>query len=319
MNRIEFVIPPDCNENPRLDQYCSAWISGMTRSRLKNSVSVVTVNGKTAKLSRLLKPGDRVALDWTDPEPDDIFAENIPLDILYEDNNVTVINKKQGMVTHPAAGNWTGTLVNALLWHWKTAVLMHATDPPLATDPALPNPSPGIVHRLDKDTSGVIITARNPETEAWLQSRFKKRKVRKVYAAILSGVPRTRSGTVEVNLVRDPRNRKKFTWTGDASRGKHSKTAWYVLKTFGPYSLVLFRLYTGRTHQLRVHSKFLGCPILGDPIYGIKDTVFSDATLMLHAKSLTIHIPGRRERARFDAPIPLRFKKVIRKLREMYR
>jgi len=304
VNVLELVVPADIGANIRLDQYCTSSMPGVTRSRLKNGLKSLTINGKPAKLSRPVKAGDMVVLEWSDPVPTDIHPEPIPLEILYEDENVTVVNKKQGMVTHPAAGNWTGTLVNALLWHWnKKAGNDHR---------------PGIVHRLDKDTSGIIITARNPETESLLQNSFKNRKVRKIYAAILHGIPKKKSGIVETRIVRDSGNRKRFTCTDDIHKGKYAKTAWHVVKTIGPYSLVLFKLYTGRTHQIRVHAKYLGCPILGDPIYGKKDPNFPKATLMLHARSLTIKIPGKKEPMRFIAPIPGRFKRILKLIRELY-
>jgi len=256
-------------------------------------------------MSRIVQENDTITILWEDPPSELPVAENIPLDIIFENENVTVVNKKQGMVTHPAAGNWTGTLVHALLWHWKNT-----------TAPG--NLRPGIVHRLDKDTSGLIITARNPETETWLQEQFRLRKVSKVYAAILKGIPPKKQGEVKTQIVRDSKNRKRFTWTDDTSKGRFAHTSYSVIKVYGSYSLVLFKLHTGRTHQIRVHSKFLGCPILGDPIYGKKDSLFVDATLMLHARTLKIQLPGSSKYSRFDAPIPIRFKKVIKKLKETF-
>lgn len=289
----------------RLDRYCALRPGSVSRSRLKNGALSVTVNGQPAKLSRIVRPGDRIFLSWEDPESEDLVPENIPLDILYEDSNVTVVNKRQGMVTHPAAGNWSGTLVHALLWHWKQ-------------EAPSGNPRPGIVHRLDKDTSGIIITARNPDTETWLQSQFRTRRVRKTYAAILQGVPARRSGEIKTQILRDPRNRKRFTWSDDSSKGKFAHTDYRVVRSYGGYALVLFTLHTGRTHQIRVHSKFLGCPILGDPIYGKKDPSFQGATLMLHAYRLVIRLPGIDRPLRFIAPIPPRFRKVIRALRKAF-
>jgi len=305
VSELTLRVSADAGSGMRLDRYCALKSGEVSRSRLKNGALSATVNGKAAKLSRAVRPGDLIVLAWEDPVPERIEPENIPLRILYEDANVTVVDKPQGMVTHPAAGNWTGTLVHALMWHWGLAG-------------GGENPRPGIVHRLDKDTSGIIITARNPETETFLQEQFRTRKTVKVYAAILSGVPRAREGEIKTRITRDPKNRKRFTWTDDESRGKHARTAYRVVKTYGPYALVLFRLHTGRTHQLRVHSKYLGCPILGDPIYGKKDKVFPDATLMLHAKRLTIPLPGARKPLTVRAPLPRRFRGIISKLRELY-
>ena len=305
MPEISIEVDVSAAAGMRLDRYCALRSGQVSRSRLKNGALSVTVNGLPAKLSRTVRPGDRIFLSWEDPEPEALVPENIPLEILYEDENVTVVNKRQGMVTHPAAGNWSGTLVHALLWHWKQ-------------EAPSGNPRPGIVHRLDKDTSGIIITARNPETETWLQTQFRTRRVRKTYAAILKGVPPRRSGEIKTQILRDPKNRKRFTWSDDVTKGKFAHTDYRVVRVYGGYALVLFTLHTGRTHQIRVHSKFLGCPILGDPIYGKKDALFQGATLMLHAYRLVIRLPGIDTAMRFIAPIPPRFRKVIRALRNAF-
>lgn len=305
MSELHLVVNPSAGSGMRLDRYCALQPDAISRSRLKNGALGIQVNGKPVKMAHTVRPNDLITISWEDPIPDDLVPEDIPLDIIFEDDNVTVINKKQGMVTHPAAGNWSGTLVHALLWHWKK------------TAPG-DNLRPGIVHRLDKDTSGVIITARNPETEQWLQNQFRERKAKKVYAAILKGVPRVRTGEIRVQLLRDPKNRKRFTWTDNLQKGKSSHTSFRVIRSYGGYSLVLFRLHTGRTHQLRVHSKYIGCPILGDPVYGKKDQLFADATLMLHARSLRICLPGTDRPTLFEAPVPLRFKKVLHTLKEKF-
>lgn len=305
MSELILTVGSDAGAGMRLDRYCSLHAGPVSRSRLKNGALSVTINGKAVKLSKIVRQSDIVSLSWEDPVPERIEPENIPLHILYEDENVTVIDKRQGMVTHPAAGNWSGTLVNALMWHW-------------GLESGGINLRPGIVHRLDKDTSGVIITARNPETETFLQARFKNRDTVKVYAAILCGIPAVKSGEVRTRIVRDPKNRKRFTWTDDQSRGKHAHTSFRVVKTYGPFALALFRIHTGRTHQIRVHCKYLGCPILGDPIYGKRDKQFPDATLMLHAKRLTVPLPGKKGALTVRAPIPARFRRVIARLRALY-
>jgi 23S rRNA pseudouridine1911/1915/1917 synthase len=172
-------------------------------------------------------------------------------------------------------------------------------------------PRPGIVHRLDKDTSGVIIAAFDEEAHEFLASQFKSRKVKKTYIAIVCGTPKEAKGKIETKLARDPKERKRFAvCTG---KGKASLTYYRVIKTWQSHSLVLLRPKTGRTHQLRVHMKYLGCPILGDPIYGAakQGKLFPGATLMLHAKKLEITLPGKRERQTFIAPLPERFKEII--------
>lgn len=298
-------------ESCRLDIYASSFLN-MSRSRLKHGVVSVTVDGKKSKLSLKVTGGENVEIQFEDPVPENILPQEIPLDILYEDENTTVINKKQGMVTHPAAGNWSGTLVNALLYHWGCDSVFDAAS--VSKDPR----RPGIVHRLDKDTSGVIITAKNKESEDWLQKQFQEKRVRKEYIAIVKGRPPAQSGNIKTQIVRDPKNRKRFTTSSDPAVGKFSWTKYRCICTYGPYSLMRLRLKTGRTHQIRVHMKYIGCPIVGDPIYSRKDQLFPDATLMLHARQLGIRLPGKSEPSFFEAPVPVRFKRILKVLHEKW-
>ncbi len=308
-----FIEVKDLESPQRLDVYVSQNTENFSRSRLKNGVEKILVNDKNAKLSAKVFNGDKIFIQWEDPIPQDITPENIPLEILYEDENVTVVNKKQGMVTHPACGNWTGTLVHALLYHWGN-LTSEKND--------YENPSGkhrrGIVHRLDKDTSGIIICAKNYEAEEWLQNQFKERRVKKEYIAIVKGIPKEKSGSVKINMIRDSKNRKKFTTTEDTTKGKFSHTVYRCIATYGNYSLMKLKLKTGRTHQIRVHMKYLGCPILGDPIYGSKDALFDSATLMLHSKDLGIRLPQSDEFTFFTSDTPVRFKKVLHKLHKLY-
>ena len=308
-----FIEVKDLESPQRLDVYVSQNTENFTRSRLKNGVEKILVNDKNAKLSAKVFNGDKIFIQWEDPIPQDITPENIPLEILYEDENVTVVNKKQGMVTHPACGNWTGTLVHALLYHWGN-LTSEKND--------YENPSGkhrrGIVHRLDKDTSGIIICAKNYQAEEWLQNQFKERRVKKEYIAIVKGIPKEKSGSVKINMIRDSKNRKKFTTTEDTTKGKFSHTVYRCIATYGNYSLMKLKLKTGRTHQIRVHMKYLGCPILGDPIYGSKDALFDSATLMLHSKDLGIRLPQSDEFTFFTSDTPVRFKKVLHKLHKLY-
>jgi 23S rRNA pseudouridine1911/1915/1917 synthase len=312
MGSISLVVAADAGGGTRLDRYCAMKDGSVSRSRLKNGAVDIRVNGIVSKMSRMVRENDVITVEWTDPPSVLPSAENIPLEIIYEDEFVTVVNKRQGMVTHPGAGNWSGTLVHALLWHWKE----------LAPDGNL---RPGIVHRLDKDTSGGIITARKPEAESWLQKQFSERKTRKIYYAILCGRPVPDRGEIKTNIVRDPKNRKRFTWSEDPEKGRFAHTSYKVVSSYGTYAIVRFSIHTGRTHQIRVHSKYLGCPILGDPIYGKKDPLFPGATLMLHARSLTVVLPPTEApvatdgtAVTFTAPIPLRFRKVLATLRERF-
>ncbi|MCQ2981129.1 MAG: RluA family pseudouridine synthase [Treponemataceae bacterium] len=298
----------------RLDVY-AAGARGLSRSRLKNGVETITVNGRKAKLSYKLTGGETVSLEWDDPVPTDIEPEDIPLDIVYEDDRVTVVNKKQGMVTHPAAGNWTGTLVHALLFHWgRESLSVGALESAEGQNAA----RPGIVHRLDKDTSGCIITAKNRESEDYLHQQFLDHRIHKEYIAIVKGHLPERKGNIKTQLVRDSKDRKKFTTSDDPAVGKFAWTKYRVVAVYGPYSLVRLRLKTGRTHQIRVHLKSLGCPIVGDPIYGKKDALFDSATLMLHARKLGLRLQGSEEMTYFTAAVPLRFKKVMKTLHQQF-
>jgi 23S rRNA pseudouridine1911/1915/1917 synthase len=268
------------------------------------------VNGKPAKRSRILKPGDRLELSWEDAAGTDLLPEDLPLKVLYEDSRVIVVDKAQGMVVHPGAGNPSGTLANALLYR-RMAALTGWPASISELSAGLPGGPlrPGIVHRLDKDTSGVMICAWDDKSLAFLSGQFKARKVRKRYAAILRGVPKEKSGRIETLLCRDSRDRKRFAVGG---RGKEALTYYRLIRRWGSHSLVLLCPWTGRTHQLRVQMAYLGHPILGDPVYGSRDPLFPAATLMLHAKSLKINLPGEQGRRIFKTPLPDRFWPLIR-------
>jgi 23S rRNA pseudouridine1911/1915/1917 synthase len=285
----------------RLDRYVAEKLKLLSRSQLKARVLEIKVNGKRAKLSQPLKGGDALELSWTDPPPSDLIPEDLPLDILYEDDRVVVVNKSQFMVVHPGAGNPRGTLANALLYRR------------LARGRGGEGFRPGIVHRLDKDTSGVIIAAYDDEALAFLADQFRSRRVRKIYGAIVRGTPREAAGTVETRIIRDSRNRLRFTVS--ESRGRIALTRYRVIRSWGAYSLLILRPRTGRTHQLRVHLRHLGHPILGDPVYGFREDRFPQASLMLHAKSLSLRLPGEADYRTFRTPLPDRFLEVLGTLR----
>lgn len=302
------------DESVRLDKYVSSVPGGISRSQLKNGARKILLNGKPAKLSASVFSGDKIEIEWEESVPDDIEPQNIPLNIIYEDENVTVVNKQQGMVTHPAAGNWDNTLVNALLYHWgKPALSLNNLD----SAETVSIHRPGIVHRLDKDTSGVIITARNRKTEEFLAGEFKKHsEISKIYICICQGHPPAKEGIIRTNIARDFRDRKKFRVVEEGGGGKLAVTKFKCIGCYGPYSLMKVKIFTGRTHQIRVHLKFIGCPILGDTIYAkpTKGTLFESATMMLHAYKLKIRLPDSKEPVMFSADVPVRFKKVLKKL-----
>ncbi len=292
--------------NARLDVYVSETLKLLSRSQLKARLRSAAVNGKPAKPSRVLREGDRLSLSWEEEAPAGLAPEDLPLSVLYEDDRVIVVDKAQGMVTHPAHGNWSGTLANALAGR-------------ASAGPGTPGAAPdraGIVHRLDKDTSGLLIAAKDAEAQEFLSAQFRDRRVLKEYLAVACRPLPAPSGRVEGRMGRDPRDRKRFAPV--ETGGKTAVTDWKVLERLGPYALVALRPRTGRTHQLRVHMKALGCPILGDPLYGRRDPRFPEATLMLHARRLRILLPGRSEPSTFTSEIPERFHRVLAALREEF-
>ena len=295
---VEKTIPQDF----RLDRYVAEYLHVLSRSQIKVRKLKGSINGKKAKLSSLVKQGDKLELFWNDAEVPELIPENIPLDILYEDEQVVVVNKPSGMVVHPGAGNFRGTLANSLYFRQRERDNVFSE-----------SLRPGIVHRLDKDTSGVIIAAYNDAAHAFLSEQFKARTVKKTYIAVVSGRMENQKGRIDTFIARDPANRKKFSVQ---VRGKHALTLYRVIKTWNNHSLVLLRPRTGRTHQLRVHMRYLGYPITGDPLYGLADVLFPHAGLMLHAQSLEITLPGSRGRHKFRAGLPERFSAMIRILNE---
>lgn len=292
----------------RADKYIAEIAGILTRSQLKARGARIFVNGKEEKVSRRLLAGESLEVRWNDEPDHGLAPEKLEVRLLYEDKNVFVFDKAQGMVTHPANGNWSGTLANAALWYDAERNGQGAA------------PRGGIVHRLDKDTSGVIIVARNSETHEYLAAQFKNRTTRKEYWAILCPGPAMDEGHIENYLARDKYNRKKFA--GNDLAGKKAITEYRVLSRWivdGQRAYALVALYpkTGRTHQLRVHMAGIGCPILGDPLYGKKDGLFPEATLMLHARRLKIALPGIAEPKLFKAAVPDRFRAIVAMLEKI--
>jgi 23S rRNA pseudouridine1911/1915/1917 synthase len=297
----------------RLDRYIAVNLSLLSRSQIKARKLEARVNGKAVKISRIVKNGDKIELSWNEAEPVNLIPENIPLDVIFENNRVVVINKPQGMVVHPGAGNWQGTLANAL--YHRRLELCHITEDGAYAQ----GQRPGIVHRLDKDTSGVIIAAYDDEALAFLAEQFKSRKAKKTYIAIVNGIPKEKKGRIETFISRDPKNRKRFTVSAKGiaqgkAPGRASLTLYSVIKTWKSHSLILLRPKTGRTHQIRVHRRHLGHPVMGDAVYGFTDPVAPNASLMLHSRSLAITLPGESEQRIFKAPLPERFTAMFKLL-----
>ncbi|MDQ7096129.1 RluA family pseudouridine synthase [Desulfosporosinus sp. PR] len=262
----------------------------------------VKVNGLIKKSNYKVREGDRIVVTIPMPRPAAAEPENIPLAILYEDQDVLVVNKAQGMVVHPAPGAWTGTLVNALLYHCQNLSGINGVL------------RPGIVHRIDKDTSGILVVAKNDDAHQNLAAQLKVHSMERKYLAVVHGVIAEPSGTVDAPIGRDPADRKRM-----AVVMQHSKTAvthYTVLERFKDMTYLEVHLETGRTHQIRVHMNYLRHPILGDPVYGPSKNRFGLKGQMLHAAHLGFFHPRSGDLMRFDAPVPEGFAQVIKKLRE---
>jgi 23S rRNA pseudouridine1911/1915/1917 synthase len=282
-------------EGMRLDRYLCDVEELFPRSQLKQRNPRFFLNDREAKASSKVFSGDSISLIYEDKNDPSFEAEEINLDILYEDDRVIVLNKPQGMVVHPAAGNWHGTLMQGLLYHCRGMGERFGED----------KERPGIVHRLDKETSGVLIAAKDPEAQQFLARQFAERSCEKSYIALVKGALEKSSGRLESMIVRDPRNRKRFIWHD--TKGKHSITEFRRIRRGEEVSLVEFRLLTGRTHQIRVHALMMGHPIVGDSIYSRRSPLSADQGMMLHAKKLVIVLPGEDSPRTFTAPLPERF------------
>ena len=302
MGKFSGIVETGPDAGMRLYRYASECLKILSRSQIKSRSVEAKVNGKAVKLSKPVRPGDALELRWQDKMPETLTPENIPLDVLYEDDRIVVVNKAAGMVVHPGAGNHSGTLANALLFRRLRKNLVSGDFETFRT---------GIVHRLDKDTSGVIIAAYDDQALAFLAAQFKAGKTKKRYAALVCGTPENGEGIIAGSLVRDPRNRKRFTVTDVPGKGKASLTRYRVIRSWGVYSLLLVRPKTGRTHQIRVHLKSIGHPVAGDPVYGCREAPLLRNGLMLHAYSLEITLPDRDAPSRFKAPLPVLFRENI--------
>jgi len=289
----EFLSPPEAS-GLRLDHFLAAQLPHLSRSRLQALVKEghILVEGKQVKPGEKLWPGQHITVHEPEATPVTSAApEEIPLEILYEDNDLVVLNKAAGMVVYPAAGNPAGTLVNALLHHCKNLSGIGGEQ------------RPGIVHRLDKETSGCIVIAKNDAAHQGLSLQFAARKTLKVYLALAAGKFAKKSGTVEASIGRHPVHRKKMAVV-EAGRGRTATTDYRVLRELPGASLVECTLHTGRTHQIRVHLKHLGYPILGDEVYGRRANY---PRQMLHAWRLGFTHPRTGEWMEFQAPIPQDF------------
>ena len=289
------------SQDGRVDKVSS---TNVPRSIFSSNDTIIFVNDKQVKKSQKVKIDDKIEIIYKEETFEGLEAEDISLNIIYEDESLLVINKECGMVVHPGAGNYNGTVVNALLNKFG--------DDFKTLDDEESSLRPGIVHRLDKDTSGVLLIAKTRLAHQELSKQFSIHSNEKIYIAICKGFFDKKRGTINKNLIRSDQNRKTFT-VCDENKGKNAITHYTVLRQFDNYALVRVKIETGRTHQIRVHMKSINHPILGDIIYSRKDNNF-DVELCLHALSLTIDHPVTGERMTFRAKMPERIRKVIKEL-----
>ncbi len=291
-------------EKERLDLLLLKNIPSHTRSYIKNMIidGKVMVNGKTeTKAGFEVKANDVVEFELLDPIPLEAKAEDIPLDIVYEDNDLLVINKPQGMVVHPAIKNYEGTLVNALLYQVKDLSGINGVM------------RPGIVHRLDKDTSGLLLVAKNDFAHNSLSKQIQEKTCKRYYIALVQNRMKEDSGEIKTNIGRDPKNRLKMAVVKE---GKVADTFFKVLKNYVGYSLVEFELKTGRTHQIRVHSAYINHPIVGDKLYNPNKCKFDVVGQMLHAYKIKFNQPSSGKLLEFEVPLPEYFNKILERLKE---
>lgn len=299
------TVVEDLDEKVRLDVFL-AELTGWTRSQIKLQIDNkrVFVNEKTQKAGFLVKNGDIIRLSFVKNVIDaKAEPENIPLDIVYEDDDFAIINKPQGMVVHPAPGSYNHTLVNALLFHFEN----------LSSGSS--DIRPGIVHRIDKDTSGLLVVAKNDRAHLSLAKQIAEHTCFRHYIALLEGNLKNDNGTITTQIGRNPTDRKQMAVL--TSGGKHAITHYSVLERFVGYTLAEFVLETGRTHQIRVHAKYLGHPIVGDKTYGIKNQKFNLEGQLLHAYKLELTHPTTEKRMTFECKLPDYFEKVLSKLKKI--
>lgn len=298
------------NVKIRLDVYVSSCL-GVTRSNAQNLIDDgnVTVNGKAESKNYKLRLGDKVEIEEQEPKILDVVAENIPIDVVYEDSDIIVINKPSGMVVHPAPGNENGTLVNALLYH--------CGDTLSGINGVI---RPGIVHRIDKDTSGLLVVAKNDEAHIFLSALLKDHGIKRTYHAVIIGHMKEQCGTINAPIARHPVDRKKMAVVAG---GREAITHYEIIEEYTGYSYLKLNLETGRTHQIRVHMSYKGHPIIGDTVYGGGKTQFEKANAslldgqILHAKELSFPHPRTKEIMHFECELPDNFKALIEKLRKI--
>lgn len=288
------------DKSERLDVFLSEKLD-KTRSAVKKLVDdgEITVNGNKVKAGRTLKIGEEIFVNIPDPVKLDLEAENIPLDIIYQDKDIAIINKPQGMTVHAGNGTHGSTLVNALLYHLDSLSGINGVI------------RPGIVHRIDKDTSGLLVVAKNDAAHLSLSEQIKNKTCHRIYLALLEGTVKQNDGIIDTFIGRSDKNR---TMMAVKDSGRRAVTHFKVLKRYKEFTFAEFKLETGRTHQIRVHCKYIGHPIVGDPVYGYEKQKFKLNGQLLHAWKLELTHPSTGERMSFEAPLPDYFQAVLQKL-----
>ncbi len=304
MKTIKMLVGED-GEGLRIDAYINENIEEFSRSYLQKLIGDGNVRQdgtKVMKKNYRLKKGMILELTVPEPEKIQLEAQNINLSIIYEDEGLLVINKDKGMVVHPAPGNYDGTLVNALLYHCDSLSSINGVI------------RPGIVHRIDKDTTGLLLVAKNDMVHKNLSEQLKDHSITRVYYALVEGIIKEKSGTVDAPIGRDPSNRLKMAVV---ENGKNAITHFEVLRSFKDTTLVKCKLETGRTHQIRVHMSYIGHPIVGDSSYGFKKKRHSFSRQALHAKKISFYHPVEKRTMTFTCPMPEDMKKLIEKMKAM--
>ena len=332
---------PEIHEKIRIDKYIARFIENASRTKVQKAIDMgnVTVNGDIIRSNYIVKPYDEIDIDLPIPEKTDVLPEDIPLDIVFEDEYLLVVNKPAGMITHPAYKNYTGTLVNAIMFHAQkhrdSLSKLNGFE------------RAGIVHRIDKDTSGLLVVAKDEDIHRRLSEQFYVHSIEREYNAIVWGIPKEKKGTITGKIGRDSRNRLRMAVIPDDEEGgRHAVTHYEVLEQFEFLALVKLNLETGRTHQIRVHMAKIGCPIIGDEVYGgimpksvrltthmkatgknllefmtkegtTKDTTEGRYRQALHAKVLGFTHPKTKERIRLESPLPADMTALLERIREI--
>lgn len=307
MNDRTVTLIFDDQQGQRLDLFLVNFLPEFSRSRIQGLIKdgFVTIDGQVAeKTGRLLSGPSTILVTIPPPKPTELVPENIPLDIVFEDEDVLIVNKQAGMVVHPAAGHNSGTLVHAALNHAPGMEGIGGEG------------RPGVVHRLDKDTSGIVILAKNDPAHRWLQNQFRDRKVYKTYLTLVDGTPPTPTGRIEGPIGRDENMRRRMAIV-TPGKGRDAITEYEIIESFPDHNLLEVHPITGRTHQIRLHLAFLGCPVTGDTVYGRRNPTIPIKRFFLHAISLGIKLPGDKKVQYFEAPLPEELKISLDQLRRV--